>query len=182
VGSAGRPCRGMEKRPVKGVHLTLQPRLEALISSLYSSTPSATPTQGYSAIPNNRRIDFVRDALFSQSIHLLTLLNNPLNVELLTRHILQSPAIWAPASRRPAQRYARIVAGFHSAVGWKLTDWNEGEGGLSVDEWILAIGRGATGSSMLHQLDGVDYSIAMEASLALFGVKVGFEGRCPSID
>ena len=149
VGSAGRPRRGMEKRPVNGVHLTLQPRLEALISSLYSSTPSATPTQGYSAIPNNRRIDFVRDALFSQSIHLLTLLNNPLNVELLTRHILQSPAIWGPTPR-PVQRYTRIVAGFHSAVGWKLTDWNEGEGGLSIDDWILAIGRGATGSSMLQ--------------------------------
>ena len=130
---------------------------------------------------NHWRIDFVRDALFSQSIHLLTLLNNPLNIELLTRHILQSPAIWA-STLHPVQRYARIVAGFHSGVGWKLADLNEGKAGLCIDEWILATGRGATGSSMLHEPDVVDYSIAMETSLALFGVKVGFEGRCPSID
>jgi hypothetical protein len=80
--------------------------------------------------------------LFSHSIQILPLLNNPLNIELLTRHILQSPAIWSQVS---VQRYTRILAGFRACLGWKVTDLQEGKGGIAVDDWILAVGRGAIG-------------------------------------
>jgi hypothetical protein len=94
----------------------------------------------------NRKPQFptdASDALFSRSIQLLPLLNNPLNIELLTRHILQSPVIW-PADAT-TQRYTRTLAGFRAALEWKVADLKEGKGGISVDEWILAVGRGAIG-------------------------------------
>ena len=85
------------------------------------------------------------DALFSHSIQLLPLLNNPLNLELLSRHILQSPAIWVDGTQ-DSQRYLRIVSGFRASLGWKVKDLAEWKGGVSVDEWIVAIGRGAIGN------------------------------------
>jgi hypothetical protein len=74
-------------------------------------------------------------------------LNNPLNIELLARHILQSPAVWTPTGRSP-QRYSRILAGFRASLRWKVTDLEEGKGGIDIDEWILAIGRGAIGDGI----------------------------------
>jgi hypothetical protein len=86
------------------------------------------------------------DSVFSRSIHLLSLLNNPLNLELLSSNILQSTAIWPAESSTP--RYLRILSGFRSCLHWKLTDLKEGKGGIGLDEWILAVGRGASGNSM----------------------------------
>lgn len=85
------------------------------------------------------------DALFSHSIQLLPLLNNPLNIELLSRHILQSPAIWIAGTQNP-QRHLRIVSGFRASLGWKVKDIEEGKGGIGIDEWIVAVGRGAIGN------------------------------------
>ena len=82
--------------------------------------------------------------MFSQSLHLLSLLNNPLNLEILARHILRSPAIWIDDGKA-AQRYARIVSGFRASLGWKAVDLEEGKGGISLDDWIVALGRGAIG-------------------------------------
>jgi hypothetical protein len=111
---------------------TLQPRLEALISSLYPPSP-VSPTHS--------------DTLFSRSIQLLPLLNNPLNIELLTRHILKAPTLW-PAEAHSLQRYTRILAGFRASLGWKVLDLQEGKGGVGIDEWILAAGRGAIGDGI----------------------------------
>jgi len=89
------------------------------------------------------------DRLFAHSIQLLPLLNNPLNIELLVRHILQSSAIWLQEAES-AQRYSRILAGFRASLGWKVTDLQEGKGGIGLDEWVLSAGRGATGNSELR--------------------------------
>jgi len=93
-----------------------------------------------------------RDSLFSRSIHLLSALNNPLNLELLTSHILQSPAVWIVGTN-PIKRYTRILAGFRAALGWKVSDIEEGKGGINIDEWILAVGRGASGSGINNPLN-----------------------------
>jgi hypothetical protein len=87
-----------------------------------------------------------RDALFSRVITLLALLNNPLNIELLVRQTLESPVIWISEDKH-TERCVRILSGFRSALGWKLSDLKEGKGGITLDEWIPAIGRGATGTS-----------------------------------
>jgi hypothetical protein len=123
-------------------HLTLQPRLEVLIASLYPKTP-VSPIEAFVRQINS--LTLYSDTLFSHTIQLLPLLNNPLNVELLTRHILQSPAIWIEDDRQ-VQRHARIVAGFRASLGWKMIDFDEGKGGISIDEWIIAVGRGAIGN------------------------------------
>jgi hypothetical protein len=85
------------------------------------------------------------DALFSHSIQLLPLLNNPLNIELLSRHILQSPAIWIDGTQT-SQRHLRIVSGFRASLRWKVKDLEEANSGICIDEWIVAIGRGAIGN------------------------------------
>jgi len=81
---------------------------------------------------------------------LLPLLNNPLNIELLIRHTLESPAIWLSTGTDDIQRYIRILSGFRSTLGWKLADLKEGKGGLTLDEWVPALGRGATGTGNFH--------------------------------
>jgi hypothetical protein len=40
------------------------------------------------------------------------------------------------------------LGGFRASLRWKGTDLDEGKGGIDIDEWILAIGRGATGDGM----------------------------------
>ena len=129
----------------------LQPELEALLAALYPNGP-VTPGQSYFILvwPN---LPF-RDSLFSRSIHLLSVLNNPLNLELLTSHILQSPAIWIADSHN-LKRYTRILAGFRAALGWRVSDIEEGKGGINVDEWILAVGRGASGASINKPLNSL---------------------------
>jgi hypothetical protein len=93
------------------------------------------------------------DALLSRSATLLTLLNNPLNIQLLSRHLLSSPAIWVHDLQSP-KRNARILAGFRAAVGWKERDLEEEKGGIDFDQWIMAVGRGAdaNGSTRLEWL------------------------------
>ena len=108
------------------------------------------------------------DALFSHSIQLLPLLNNPLNIELLSRHILQSPAIWIRGTQNP-QRHLRIVSGFRASLGWKVKDLEEGKGGLNLDEWIVAIGRGAIGNGTPVWRGGVDSSACLETYFDVYG-------------
>jgi hypothetical protein len=43
------------------------------------------------------------------------------------------------------QRYTSILTGFCTAPGWKIADLQEGKGGVSVNEWIFSVGRGAIG-------------------------------------
>jgi len=86
----------------------------------------------------------------------------------LARHTLQSPAIWINDS---VQRHAKIVAGFHSSLGWKVTDLKEGKGGITLDEWIVAVGRGAIGNGITLFLMVVDLAPAWKHLLMFSGLR-----------
>lgn len=45
------------------------------------------------------------------------------------------------------------MAGFRSSLGWKITDFEEGKGGINIDEWIIAAGRGAIGNGIILLID-----------------------------
>ena len=59
------------------------------------------------------------------------------------------------------------MAGFRASLRWKVTDFDEGKGGIDIDEWILAIGRGATGDGMSKLIVLINCSPDMEAFVTL---------------
>jgi hypothetical protein len=126
------------------------------------------PCLSFSSVRPIPGITDLRDTLFSHAVQLLPLLNNPLNIELLARHTLQSPAVWVNDS---VQRYARIVGGFHASLGWKVNDLKEGKGGITLDEWIVAVGRGAAGNGITLPLIVVNLAHAWRHLLMFSGLR-----------
>ncbi|KAF2214153.1 hypothetical protein CERZMDRAFT_38534 [Cercospora zeae-maydis SCOH1-5] len=113
--------------------------------------------------------------LFGTASSLLTTLNNPLNVTLLTSQLLSAPAIWAyPEGLRSCMR---MISVFHSAaqalikhehaVRDKLPDAEfsqlQHERTLAKDDWIEAVIQGAD-----------DHSPRWRHLLAIAGLLLGF--------
>jgi hypothetical protein len=69
------------------------------------------------------------------------------------------------------ERNSRIVARFHSSLGWKATDLREGKGGIALDEWIVSVGRGAIGNGIALVLMMIDLVPAWKHLLMFSGLR-----------
>ncbi|PIA94127.1 hypothetical protein CB0940_08796 [Cercospora beticola] len=113
--------------------------------------------------------------LFGTASSLLTTLNNPLNVTLLTSQLLSAPAIWAyPEGLRSCMR---MISVFHSAAQALIKHENavrdkvpdaefsqlQHERTLAKDDWIEAVIQGAD-----------DHSPRWRHLLAIAGLLLGF--------
>ena len=115
--------------------------------------------------------------LLASATTLLTLLTNPLNLGLLTSHLLTAPAIWsASTSNSPDIRTSlRILSTFHNAANHILHREDQpvpnAEGFLAAEgapreQWVRAVVKGAD-----------DKSARWKHLLVLGGLLTGFEAH-----
>ena len=114
----------------------------------------------------------IASRLLGSAASLLTLLSNPLNVTLLTSHILSAPAIWCNPDglRTPL----RILSVFNVASIQKLENETPlkvvapypASEGLAKEEWVKAVIKGAN-----------DRSPRWKHLLLLGGLLLGFESQ-----
>ncbi|KAH8176283.1 peroxin 8 [Sarocladium implicatum] len=105
------------------------------------------------------------EQIIGSTVHLLTDLTNPLNLSLLTSHLLTAPALW----QRPDQlRIAlRIISIYNTAAVRIQQNQSRGEGsGVGCEEWTRAVVKGADERSRRWQ-----------HLLILTGVLMGMEGE-----
>lgn len=105
------------------------------------------------------------EQIIGSTVHLLTELTNPLNLGLLTSHLLTAPALW----RRPDQlRIAlRVISIYNTAAVRIHHNESRGEGsGVGCEEWTRAVVKGAD-----------DRSRRWQHLLVLTGVLMGMEGE-----
>lgn len=114
--------------------------------------------------------------ILGSSTSLLTTLSNPLNVTLLTSQLLQSYAIWTQATELSTA--FRIISIFNTAAITVRKHQLEGPqkpydayqprqgGGISCDEWAIAVVKGAD-----------DRSSRWQHVLVIAGVLVGMENQ-----
>lgn len=110
--------------------------------------------------------------LLSSTTSLLTTLSNPLNVTLLTSHLLTAPAVWSQLNG--LQSCLRIISIFNTAaitVRQNEIDARTGQGtrqggGISCDDWARAVIKGAD-----------DKSARWQHLLVIGGVLIGMEGQ-----
>jgi hypothetical protein len=117
----------------------------------------------------------MRDRVLGTAASLLTTLNNPLNVTLLTSQLLSAPAIWAVPEG--LQTCTRCMSVFHSAAQALIRHENAAhdkspdrdfsqlqlERTLPKDDWIRAVAKGAD-----------EHSSRWRHLLALGGLLLGF--------
>lgn len=97
---------------------------------------------------NVHRVPLIMCRLLASAATLLTLLNNPLNVSLLTLHVLSAPAIWHDVDS--LQSSFRVLAVFSSASSQILqyeTNLPDSQPylareGLAKEDWVKAVVRG----------------------------------------
>ena len=114
----------------------------------------------------------IASRLLASAASLLTLLSNPLNVTLLTSHILSAPAIWCnpDALRSPL----RVLSVFNVASIQKLENETPltvvvpypAREGLAKEEWVKAVVKGAD-----------ERSPRWKHLLLLGGLLLGFESQ-----
>jgi hypothetical protein len=116
------------------------------------------------------------DRILSSTTSLLTTLSNPLNVTLLTSHLLTAPAIWNQVDR--LRTCLRIISIFNTAAITVHKNQVEGHqkpydayqprqgGGISCDDWARAVVKG---------LD--DRTPRWQHMLVIGGVLLGMEGQ-----
>ncbi|KAL2693763.1 hypothetical protein Neosp_000326 [[Neocosmospora] mangrovei] len=112
------------------------------------------------------------EQIIGSTTHLLTELTNPLNLGLLTSHLLTAPAIWfQPGGLRTSTRiisiYNTAAARIHNyeIAKTKRNEPHEG-GGLRCEEWTRAVVKGAD-----------DRSRRWQHLLVLTGVLMGMESN-----
>ncbi|KAJ3533589.1 hypothetical protein NM208_g7918 [Fusarium decemcellulare] len=112
------------------------------------------------------------EQIIGSTTHLLTELTNPLNLGLLTSHLLTAPAIWfQPGGVRTSTRiisiYNTAAARIHNheVADIKRNEPNRG-GGLRCEEWTRAVVKGAD-----------DKSRRWQHLLVLTGVLMGMESN-----
>ncbi|PMD55249.1 uncharacterized protein K444DRAFT_617707 [Hyaloscypha bicolor E] len=128
--------------------------------------------RAYQGLPDPKQ----NDRILSSTTSLLTTLSNPLNVTLLTSHLLTAPAIW---NRVDGLRTClRIISVFNTAAITVHKNQLEGHpkpydlyqprqgGGISCDDWAKAVVKG---------LD--DRTPRWQHILAIAGVLLGMEGQ-----
>src|SRR6187402_261190 len=114
--------------------------------------------------------------ILSSTTSLLTTLSNPLNVTLLTSHLLTAPAIWSQVDG--LHTCLRIISIFNTAAITVRKYQLEGHpkphdlyqprqgGGIGCDDWARAVVKG---------LD--DRSARWQHLLVIGGVLIGMEGQ-----
>ncbi|KAI1450906.1 peroxin 8 [Annulohypoxylon stygium] len=129
-----------------------------------------TVLRAYHDVPN----PVETDKIFGTTTTLLTNLNNPLNLSLLTSHFLTARSIWqAPDGLRTCLRIISVynTAAIHVRKN-ELENANLARGGLPVgsgvssEDWARAIAKGAD-----------DRSSRWQHMLVLTGVLMGMEGE-----
>jgi hypothetical protein len=60
------------------------------------------------------------------------------------------------------------VSGFRSSLRWKVKDLEEGKGGICIDEWIVAIGRGAIGNGSMSEEIELNGSTCVETHVDVY--------------
>lgn len=109
--------------------------------------------------------DAKTEQIIGSTVHLLTELTNPLNLGLLTSHLLTAPALW----KRPDQiRIALRVISIYNTAAVRVRNneaHNEGSG-VGCEEWTRAVVKGAD-----------DRSRRWQHLLVLTGVLMGMEGE-----
>jgi len=119
--------------------------------------------------------------ILSTAASLLVSLQNPLNISLLTTHLLSAPALW----HRPdgLQTCMRLMGVFHSAAlailkreeqeaHDALNTWYPAPSqGLAKNKWINAVMAGATGSDGASTRPKI---AAWKAPMAAAGLLLGF--------
>jgi len=126
----------------------------------------------FQGLPNPEQ----NDRILSRTTSLLTTLSNPLNVTLLTSHLLTAPAIWNQVDGLRA--CFRIISIFNTAAITVHRHQLEGHqkpydayqprqgGGISCDDWARAVVKG---------LD--DRTTRWQHMLVIGGVLLGMEGQ-----
>ncbi|RDL38151.1 uncharacterized protein BP5553_05584 [Venustampulla echinocandica] len=132
-----------------------------------------TVLRAYQAAPNPEQTP----KILSSTTSLLTTLSNPLNVTLLSSHLLTAPAIWNQLDG--LQTSFRIISVFNTAAITVHKHQREGRnvkpydayqprlgGGIPPDDWAVAVVKG---------LD--DRSLRWQHALVITGVLLGMEGQ-----
>jgi hypothetical protein len=133
-----------------------------------------TVLRAYQGAPDSKQTD----AILGTTTSLLTTLSNPLNISLLTSHLLTAPAIWNGAT--DLRICLRIIAIFNTAaitVHQNELDGHSSQktydayqprkgGGIGSDDWARAVVKGAD-----------DRSPRWQHLLVIAGVLLGMESR-----
>ena len=115
--------------------------------------------------------------LLSSATTLLTLLTNPLNLSLLTSHLLTAPAIWSSPipSASDVRKSLQVLTTFHTAANYILNRENQpsptangflAAEGLPREDWTRAVVKGADNRSE-----------RWKHLLVLGGILTGFESH-----
>ncbi|KAK0389235.1 hypothetical protein NLU13_2810 [Sarocladium strictum] len=104
------------------------------------------------------------EQIIGSTVHLLTELTNPLNLGLLTSHLLTAPALWKRSDQLPIA--LRIISIYNTAGVRVHRNQAQGEGsGVGCEEWTRAVVKGCDERSRRWQ-----------HLLVLTGVLMGMEG------
>ncbi|RYP45048.1 hypothetical protein DL768_008563 [Monosporascus sp. mg162] len=116
------------------------------------------------------------DAIFGTTTSLLSSLNNPLNLSLLTSHFLTARAIWLQQTPTDLRTCLRVISVYNTAAFHVRRNELESAhlppgqprlgGGLSADEWARAVAKGAD-----------DRSSRWRHCLVLTGILMGMEAE-----
>ncbi|RYO88828.1 hypothetical protein DL762_003545 [Monosporascus cannonballus] len=116
------------------------------------------------------------DAIFGTTTSLLSTLNNPLNLSLLTSHFLTARAIWQQHPLTDLRTCLRVISVYNTAAFHVRRNELESAhlppgqprlgGGLSADEWARAVAKGAD-----------DRSSRWRHCLVLTGMLMGMEAE-----
>ncbi|RYP73139.1 hypothetical protein DL771_003775 [Monosporascus sp. 5C6A] len=137
-------------------------RMLTTVLRAYQDPPSAAATQ--------------IDAIFGTTTSLLSALNNPLNLSLLTSHFLTARAIWQQQTPTDLRTCLRVISVYNTAAFHVRRNELESAhlppgqprlgGGLSADEWTRAVVKGAD-----------DRSSRWRHCLVLTGILMGMEAE-----
>ncbi|RYP71644.1 hypothetical protein DL770_008101 [Monosporascus sp. CRB-9-2] len=116
------------------------------------------------------------DAIFGTTTSLLSALNNPLNLSLLTSHFLTARAVWQQQTPTDLRTCLRVISVYNTAAFHVRRNELESAhlppgqprlgGGLSADEWARAVAKGAD-----------DRSSRWRHCLVLTGILMGMEAE-----
>ena len=124
--------------------------LATLLRSLQTSSQHGDASRWVGNLLSLQHRPLIATRLLPSATSLLSSLSNPLNITLLSSHLLSAPALWAQVEDLQASR--RIFSAFYTATTYLVNHENHvhysnGPGRLSDAEWVTAVVKGADENS-----------------------------------